>query len=221
MKKIIWIICLLIMPSMTGAEHLILKDGLYIRDVKIIVNKKGIIQFRHGGSDKMWGLDSRRIQNVSDSMPAKGREIQPVERKEYFTEIKKTGEKQREAERTVSLNNLSEACRLYSANRKEPMLAMSCAALLPSSGHAYAGDWGRGFFFMVPEILCLVVAFAPIEGIDPTLKSLSLFPAFLIVKGIEMYDAAMTTEDSNEQLRKKLKMDLGVDERGIRLDLKF
>ena len=56
-------------------------------------------------------------------------------------------------------NNLSNEKLMfqYEMNKKEPWGAVAGTFLLPSVGHAYAGNWGRGLKFLSGEILALVL----------------------------------------------------------------
>lgn len=45
----------------------------------------------------------------------------------------------------------------FEMEKKEPWGAVAGAFLLPSVGHAYAGDWGRGLKFLGGEFLALLV----------------------------------------------------------------
>ena len=53
---------------------------------------------------------------------------------------------------------LSEVARIeYEMEKKAPWGAVAGTFLLPSVGHAYAGDWGRGLKFLGGEILALLL----------------------------------------------------------------
>ena len=48
----------------------------------------------------------------------------------------------------VSKMSDTEKIMWYQNEKKSPALAVLCSFFLPSSGHAYAGDWGRGLKFL-------------------------------------------------------------------------
>ena len=114
----------------------------------------------------------------------------------------------------------------YEDERKEPLLAVGAAWLLPSAGHAYAGDWGRGVPFLLADIACIGIA---ISGIQ-TVKSSNSFDtpsgtasysttntkitgAYFVGLGLlvavrvwEYFDAYDTAEEHNKQLQKELNL---------------
>lgn len=51
----------------------------------------------------------------------------------------------------------------YEEEKKEPWIAVGAAWFIPSVGHAYAGDWGRGFPFLLADIACIGLAATGIQ----------------------------------------------------------
>lgn len=54
----------------------------------------------------------------------------------------------------------------YDVEKKSPMLAVGMTWLVPSLGHAYAGNWGRGLLFLGAETLSLVLAVSAMADND-------------------------------------------------------
>jgi hypothetical protein len=53
-------------------------------------------------------------------------------------------------------------------SKKDPTLAKILAAVLPSTGHLYAGNWGRGILFLVCEAACVGIVAAGVKEIRYT-----------------------------------------------------
>ena len=64
---------------------------------------------------------------------------------------------------------------MYNSQKKDPATAVVLSCLLTSTGHAYAGNWGRGVKFTMGRLLCFL---------------------FAVTAGIEIEDAGDATEVS-------------------------
>lgn len=53
----------------------------------------------------------------------------------------------------------SEKMMLYESNKKNPTSAALLSLLVTSTGHAYAGNWGRGLGFAAGKVGCVVLAY--------------------------------------------------------------
>ncbi len=115
---------------------------------------------------------------------------------------------------------------LYESLKKNPLIAVNLASILPSAGHAYAGNWGRGLLFAISEAGCVYYALTKgwkdvmgdvwIAGIDgghwermsiarkPTTGFwVGMFGA-LILEGVAIGDAALEVERYNKDLYDKI-----------------
>jgi len=97
----------------------------------------------------------------------------------------------------------------YNSESRNPWIAVGIAWFLPSLGHAYAGDWGRGLLFLAAEITSLVVMTTGISS-DPaghtayTSNYTIGLCGFLISRIWEYFDAYSTAEVNNSKLKKRL-----------------
>ena len=93
--------------------------------------------------------------------------------------------------------------------------------ILPSAGHLYSGDWGRGAGFLAGEIILLYLFNEEyqkaIDSDDPDAalsdKGKWFALGFLGMKTWEMIDAFKAAEDYNMRLKQKygIAMDLNVN----------
>lgn len=102
----------------------------------------------------------------------------------------------------------------YEAEKKSPWLAVGAAWLVPTLGHAYAGDWGRGINFLVADVACygIVIIGSNMMTISSRGAALYLigYVGLLVSRICEYVDAYKTAEDYNKKLAEKC---------GIRLSL--
>ena len=112
----------------------------------------------------------------------------------------------------------------YEDERKEPWIAVGAAWVIPSVGHAYAGDWGRGFPFLLADIACIGIAATGIQQKKTSTTSDSPGGAYtisstkteytgafyvgvsllLVARIWEYIDAYNTAEEHNAEIRKEL-----------------
>jgi hypothetical protein len=98
---------------------------------------------------------------------------------------------------------------LYNAESKNPWLAVGAAWLMPTLGHAYAGDWGRGLPFFGAEVLGLALMMSSVDTDSVNSGTASAGVAILMVARIwEYIDAYGTAEDSNRKLKEKYGLSL-------------
>ena len=96
--------------------------------------------------------------------------------------------------------------RLYNAESKNPWLAVVAAWLLPTMGHAYAGNWGRGLPFLGAEAAGLALMMSSISstGSSVNTSQYGLGLGVLLVARIwEYFDAYATAEEFNKELKTK------------------
>ena len=86
-----------------------------------------------------------------------------------------------------------------SGKKKSPGIAVLCAWLLPTAGHAYAGDWGRSSKFLLCEvasIFCIYIG-AGASDADQSSNYVSFgemgFVAFRIFECIDAYKIRKAT----------------------------
>ena len=125
----------------------------------------------------------------------------------------------------------TEALLKYQAEKKTPWVGVAAAWLLPSLGHAYAGNWKRGAKFLLIDLGCIVLMSAGAKQYVETGSSGLYMIGYLglIASRIwEFVDAYKTVEDYNRKLAKKygikLSLNLGQNsygENGIRLALNY
>jgi len=101
------------------------------------------------------------------------------------------------AERLELYGTKKAAMSQYFSEAKNPRIAAGNAFLLPSIGHYYAGDWGRGLDYLLKETL-----FFSIPAVWPA-GSLVGVGGFTILRISEIFDAAGAAEDYNAKLRLK------------------
>jgi len=96
----------------------------------------------------------------------------------------------------------------YESEMKNKTVAV-VLAFIPSAGHAYAGNWGRGLLFAAGELGGIVLAFsAGIEG-SRSLGQINdwywigLWTA-VGIRGWEFFDAAAEVDRYNDALYKKI-----------------
>lgn len=200
------------------AEHLILKNGFYIKDVVILVNQGGLYQFTQGSGGQIWSMSSRYIEQVVEEQPQGIQELKPRDIQQYLAEMRR----QEEELNTLTVKSIEEAAAIYAVNRKEPYLAISFAMPFPSLGHAYAGDWGRGAPFIIFEVLPIVVGLWPSDDYDfKNIQALILSLGLVLIKAIELHDAAMTAEDYNQRLKQRLRLEVLPQDQGVGMRLKL
>jgi hypothetical protein len=123
---------------------------------------------------------------------------------------------------------------LYMANKKEPYLAMYLSLLFPSVGHAYAGDWPRGVYFLTGKAIVLgtsAIALAQIQsdsktGYTARYNSQSAWMTaggmlYFLLSIWETCDAMNTAEDYNRELRRALKIQIEPQDSGAKLSFIF
>jgi hypothetical protein len=119
-------------------------------------------------------------------------------------------------------NNDLKSLQLYQQNEKSPLGAVAISWLVPSAGHAYAGDWNRGLKFLgleVGEILVMSYAYADNQteyvydggytyyeetGTENDWIGGVAALAFLGTRVWEYFDAYDTAQDHNRQLKQSL-----------------
>ena len=94
----------------------------------------------------------------------------------------------------------------YQNEKKSPARAVFYSWLLPTSGHAYAGDWNRGLIFKGSELALffggiLLINIPPYERDIQGFVLMMISPVILIW---EFYDVAKTAKKYNKQLYKDL-----------------
>jgi len=92
--------------------------------------------------------------------------------------------------------------KLYSAESKNPWLAVGAAWLVPTLGHAYAEDWERSLPFFGAEVASFVLMASGVNTNDTTTAGLGL-GIFVIARIWEYMDAYGTAEEFNINLKKK------------------
>lgn len=111
----------------------------------------------------------------------------------------------------------------YNDEKKEPWAAVGLAWLFPTVGHGYAGDWGRGFPFLLGEAASIGIMISGVQqkkettdlggyGSYTTTKT-ELTSAYYVGLGLfmvlriwEYFDAYATAEQYNKELRQELKI---------------
>jgi hypothetical protein len=180
MKRLLLIICLGWLPGQLFAENLVLMGNYYIPEVSILSQRKGVLSFIYGDSNQVSKIKLIYIAEISSELPEGVREITPAQYQEYIKQFNRNENATRKDQAALSeksaagepleqvpakakenaamdipqveINNIEEACYLYSANRKDSGQAMLLALILPSAGHAYAGNWERGIIYPVLEV---------------------------------------------------------------------
>jgi hypothetical protein len=116
---------------------------------------------------------------------------------------------------------------LYESQKKNPTMAVAYSCLLPSAGHAYAENWGRGLLFTGGRVLCSVLAITQgiktetVEyGWGQSYEEVKVTDMYYIgiggalVLGIwEMFDASSEVTKYNQRLYKRIVLgepDLGM-----------
>ena len=104
---------------------------------------------------------------------------------------------------------LSENFPLPEVGKKNPWLAVGVAWLVPTLGHAYAGDWERGIKkFLVIHVACSTVvgigtAITPISQTGGTVLQVIGYIGLFVSRIWEYVDAYKTAEDYNKKLVEK------------------
>ena len=92
----------------------------------------------------------------------------------------------------------------YQNEKKSPARAIFYSWLLPTAGHAYAGNWKRGIKFKGAEIATFIVAFTLNEAFYPNPIYIPVLLGIPIIFIWEFYDVAKTATKYNKQLYKDL-----------------
>ena len=93
----------------------------------------------------------------------------------------------------------------YQNEKKSPARAVFYSFLLPTAGHAYAGDWNRGLIFKGSELASLIGgAFLIGNENDPFIPGVVLMMISPVILIWEYYDVAKTGIKYNKQLYKDL-----------------
>jgi hypothetical protein len=96
--------------------------------------------------------------------------------------------------------------KLYNAESKNPWLAVGAAWFLPTAGHAYAGNWGRGLPFLGVEAASLALMMSSINNTGTSVNTSQYglaVGALLVARVWEYFDAYATAEDANKELKQK------------------
>lgn len=140
-KLLIAIICALIVTSMIHAQENI--DVIYLKNGDIV---KGII-----------------IENAPNDyvkIQLQGGSIFTYK----YSDIQKFTTEFRSQEKPKTTGSDANKMMLYETGKKNPTLAVLLSCLLSSTGHAYAGNWGRGLLFTGGRVGCAI--FAMTAGIE-------------------------------------------------------
>ena len=218
MKRTVLIAIFCLLPTTALADHLVLQGGFYLRDVAILVNQGGLVQFSQGSGGPIWTMPARYVERTVQEEPQGMQELKPKELQQYLSEMRR----QEVEMNTLAVKNIEEAAQLYFVNRKDPYLALALTFPIPTLGHVYAGDWTRGAPFILYEALPIVIGLWPTNDRDfKNYQALIITFGYLIFKGLEMYDAAMAAEDYNQSLKKRLRIEVLPEEQGLGMRLKF
>ena len=96
--------------------------------------------------------------------------------------------------------------RLYTSESKNPWIAVGAAWLVPTMGHAYAGNWGRGLPFLGVEAASLAVMVSSISSTGSSVNASQYglgLGVLLVARVWEYMDAYATAEDANKELKTK------------------
>lgn len=102
--------------------------------------------------------------------------------------------------------NIDTKWRIYNAESKNPWLAVGAAWLLPTMGHAYAGNWGRGLPFLGVEAASLALMMSSISSTGSSVNTSQYglgLGVFLVARVWEYFDAYTTAEEFNKELKTK------------------
>jgi hypothetical protein len=97
----------------------------------------------------------------------------------------------------------------YQSESRNPWIAVGAAWLVPSLGHAYAGDWWRGFPFLLADVVCIgLIA----NGVSTDYYGGTTYSStytigllgFVIARVLEYFDAYATADQYNLKLRRRL-----------------
>ena len=117
---------------------------------------------------------------------------------------------------TPSYSNDAQKLMMYESQKKNPTTAVAFSCLLSSSGHAYAGNWGRGLMFTAARMGSYVIALTGIQEVstegyyyDYTTTELTgtywLGMTGTLVMAIwEMVDASSEVKKYNKQLYNRI-----------------
>jgi len=99
----------------------------------------------------------------------------------------------------------TEALLKYQAEKKEPWVGVGAAFLVPSLGHAYAGNWGRGVKFLLIDVGCIALMSAGAsEAVEGNTGLYTIGLLGLTVSRIwEYIDAYRAVEDYNKKVAEK------------------
>ena len=95
----------------------------------------------------------------------------------------------------------------YQNEKKSPARAIFYSWLLPTSGHAYAGDWNRGLIFKGSELALLfsgLILVGDSKWIEHQEKGAALIGVSAVILIWEYYDVAKTAKKYNVQLYKDI-----------------
>lgn len=99
---------------------------------------------------------------------------------------------------TGRTEELIQKLRYYEQEKKNPAVAAYLSLLLTSTGHAYAGNWGRGLLFTVLRVGGYYLLFTELSSRRET-SSVGLL-AYLVGTVVEAIDAAWEVDRYNEKL---------------------
>jgi hypothetical protein len=99
---------------------------------------------------------------------------------------------------TGRTEELIQKLRYYEQEKKNPAVAAYLSLLLTSTGHAYAGNWGRGLLFTVLRVGGYYLLFTELSSRRET-SSVGLL-AYLVGTVVEALDAAWEVDRYNEKL---------------------
>jgi len=99
---------------------------------------------------------------------------------------------------TGRTEELIQKLRYYEQQKKNPAVAAYLSLLLTSTGHAYAGNWGRGLLFTVLRVGGYYLLFTELSS-RREISSVGLL-AYLVGTVVEAIDAAWEVDRYNEKL---------------------
>jgi hypothetical protein len=224
------LIFLLCLPASGFSECLILRDGYAIPDITRAAQSMENVYFYQGQRDEVWKLDLNYVDRIVDQEPSDMQKLQlpgfsdkseievatKRERMEIQTPNAVVGDM-----RTI---NPYEASVVYQQHEKHPLASFGLACVLPSAGHFYAGDWGRGLLFFAGEILAAVASGLVISQMNSDSRNLPAAYAVAVVpwggvKIFEMMDAVNLTHAYNHTLKQNLRIQMHSSATEIGLNL--
>jgi len=103
--------------------------------------------------------------------------------------------------------NEIEKMMVFQYNKKSPAIGVILSILLPSAGHAYAGNWREGLFFTATQIVAFPIIPTTVCVVEQETCSIiapTMLGTMLVIRIWEIIDAGKEVKRYNNKVYRKI-----------------